>query len=115
MPRDAFIASIKKRWILVAVEDQTVVGDLMFRFANRTQTVSIVHLCIDKLHRGQGISKILLDRLVKNNKTSARGIELSCRSDFKEAIAFWSKYDFQPRERLPSRGSLQYVRKLEFQ
>lgn len=105
MPKDAFIESIKKKWILVAVQGEEIAGYLLFRFTNRTQTVSIVHLCVEKQFRGKGVSKNLVDKLVEVNKPSSRGIKLSCRSDYKEAIAFWTRYNFQPRETLPSRGS----------
>lgn len=105
MPRDAFIESIHKKWVLVALANDVPCGYLLFRYTNRTQTVSIVHLCVEKESRGSGLSKTLVDKLVDINRPIAKGIKLSCRSDYAEAIEFWKRYNFQPRETLPSRGS----------
>jgi len=105
MPKDAFKECIVKKWILVAEIDGQIVGYLQFRYTNRNQTLSIVHLCIDVSSRGQGIAEKLLDKLVEGYKTKARGIKLNCRSDYKSAIAFWERYNFQPKGKLPSRGN----------
>ncbi|MGN6637410.1 MAG: hypothetical protein ACTHJ8_00750, partial [Mucilaginibacter sp.] len=48
---------------------------------------------------------LLLDKLVEEFRFKARGIKLTCRSDYKEAIAFWTRYNFQPKGKLPSRGT----------
>ncbi|GAA3934447.1 GNAT family N-acetyltransferase [Chitinophaga oryziterrae] len=109
MPRDAFIDSIKKNWVIIAREDGFVTAYLLFRFTNRNQTLSIVHLCVDKDSRGKGLSSKLIDKLVELYKSSARGIKLSCRSDYLHAIEFWKRYNFQPKGRQPSRGSNQNV------
>lgn len=105
MPKDAFKDCIGKKWILVAEVDGQVVGYLQFRYTFKNQTLSIVHLCIDISSRGQGIADLLLDKLVEDFKSKASGIKLSCRSDYKQAIAFWTRYNFQPKSKLPSRGS----------
>lgn len=105
MPKDAFIESIKKRWVLIATVDKVVSAYLLFRFTNKTQTVSIVHLCVDRSFRSKGLSKALMDKLVDIYKHLARGIKLSCRSDYKEAIELWKRYNFQPRETVPGRGN----------
>ncbi|MGN6640774.1 MAG: GNAT family N-acetyltransferase, partial [Mucilaginibacter sp.] len=54
MPKDAFKDSISKKWLLIATIDNHIVGYLQFRYTARNQTLSIVHLCIDKASRGQG-------------------------------------------------------------
>ncbi|GAA4905852.1 GNAT family N-acetyltransferase [Mucilaginibacter defluvii] len=105
MPRDAFRDCIAKRWILVAEIDSHVVGYLQFRYTFRNQTISIVHLCVDKASRGQGIAESLLNKLVDEYKSKAIGIRLNCRSDYEQAIAFWTRYNFQPKGNLPSRGN----------
>src|SRR5215216_4272953 len=109
MPKDAFIDSIKKKWVIVAVEGGFITGYLLFRYTNRNQSLSIVHLCVDKSFRGKGLSSKLIDKLVSVYKSSARGIKLSCRSDYLHAIEFWKKYNFQPKGTHPSRGSNQNV------
>lgn len=58
MPKDAFKDCIKKKWILVCTENEMITGYLQFRFTIRTQTLSIVHLCIEKSFRGGGAGKI---------------------------------------------------------
>ncbi|UOE49817.1 GNAT family N-acetyltransferase [Mucilaginibacter sp. SMC90] len=105
MPKDAFRDCVIKKWILIVLVDTHVAGYLQFRYTARTQTLSIVHLCIDKSFRGQGYSEKLLDRLVEEFKHQARGIKLSCRSDYSQAIKFWTRYNFQPKGKLPSRGN----------
>ncbi|WP_158829331.1 GNAT family N-acetyltransferase [Mucilaginibacter lacusdianchii] len=106
MPKDAFKECIKKRWLLVALDgEQQVRGYLQFRFTAKTQNLSVVHLCIDKAYRGQGIARSLLDRLVAEYKAKARGVKLNCRSDYTSAIRFWTQYNFQPKAELPSRGA----------
>lgn len=64
MPRDAFVDSIKKKWILLCCIGKDIVGYLQFRHTMKTQTLSIVHLCIEKSHRGKGYPELLLNRLV---------------------------------------------------
>lgn len=105
MPRDAFADSIKKRWILLCCIGKEIVGYLQFRHTMKTQTLSIVHLCIEKSHRGKGYPTLLLDRLVKEFKYKARGIKLNCRSDYQSAERFWNRYGFQPKGQQPSRGN----------
>ncbi|MDB5146738.1 MAG: acetyltransferase [Mucilaginibacter sp.] len=105
MPKDAFKDCITKKWILVAENDNQVVGYLQFRYTAKNQTLSIVHLCVDISSRGQGLADKLLDKLVEDFKLKARGIKLSCRSDYAQAISFWTRYNFQPKCKLPSRGN----------
>ncbi|WP_188347465.1 GNAT family N-acetyltransferase [Sphingobacterium cavernae] len=106
MPRDAFEEHIKKKWILICLNDQNdIVGYLQFRYTYRTQTVSIVHLCVCENLRGTGIAKKLVDNLVLLYKDKVAGIKLSCRSDYHQAIKFWTKYNFQPKHEKPSRGN----------
>lgn len=106
MPQNAFRECIKKRWILVSCnESDDVVAYLQFRFTNRTQTISIVHLCVAEELRGNNIAKELLDELIKLYQNKVVGIKLSCRSDYIEAIKFWQKYNFQPKHKRASRGS----------
>jgi ribosomal protein S18 acetylase RimI-like enzyme len=109
MPRDAFIDSIKKNWVIISKEDGFITAYLLFRFTNRNQTLSIVHLCVDKAFRGKGLSSKLIDKLVELYKSSARGIKLSCRSDYLYAIEFWKRYNFQPKGTQASRGNNQNV------
>lgn len=105
MPKGAFLDAIKKNWILIKLIDGNVVGYLKFRYTERNQTLSIVHLCIDARFRKNGYAVDLLDKLVKEFSFKARGIRLNCRSDYTQAIVFWTRYNFQPRNSFPSRGS----------
>ncbi len=106
MPRDAFVECIKKKWILVHVNSSNEVnGYLQFRYTQSTQAISIVHLCVDISARGEKISEKLLGKLVEEFSNKATGIKLNCRSDYTYAIAFWQRYNFQPKGQLPSRGT----------
>jgi GNAT superfamily N-acetyltransferase len=105
MPKDAFKDSIKKNWILLCWESDKVVGYLQFRFTIRTQTLSIVHLCIETEYRRKGYPELMVNKLVEQFQHQSRGIKLNCRNDYTKAIAFWNKYGFQPKSRQPSRGS----------
>ncbi|MBE9601482.1 GNAT family N-acetyltransferase [Pedobacter sp. MC2016-24] len=105
MPKDAFIDHIKKGWILVAHKDSNLIGYLQFRHTARTQTLSIVHLCVDQANRGQKVAERLIDHLTNKFHSKSRGIKLNCRSDYAEANKFWAKYGFQPKGQLPSRGT----------
>jgi len=105
MPKDAFKDAIKKKWILVFLEDGHILGYLQFRYTIKTQTLSIVHLCIDKPYRGKGYPEKLINKLVDEFKYSARGIKLNCRSDYHSAERFWNRYGFQPKSKQPSRGN----------
>ncbi|RZK43339.1 MAG: GNAT family N-acetyltransferase [Pedobacter sp.] len=105
MPKDAFKDSIRKKWILLCKVENTTVGYLQFRFTNRTQNLSIVHLCIEKEHRGKGFPTLLLNKLVDEFEFRSRGIKLNCRNDYKKAELFWNKYGFQPKSKQPSRGN----------
>lgn len=96
---------LQKKWILVAESANQIVGYLQFRYTAKNQTLSIVHLCVDISSRGQRISDLLLDKLVDDFKFKARGIKLNCRSDYAQAISFWTRYNFQPKGKLPSRGN----------
>jgi GNAT superfamily N-acetyltransferase len=105
MPREAFVSAAKKKWILVCLLDNKIEAYLQFRFTQKTQCLYIVHLCVDKKLRGKGISDLLINKLVETFRHQARGIRLNCRTDYKSAIAFWTRYGFTPKGQLPSRGS----------
>ncbi|MBC6108994.1 GNAT family N-acetyltransferase [Pedobacter fastidiosus] len=105
MPKDAFKESIAKKWVLICKEEDSTVGYLQFRFTNRTQILSIVHLCVEKEYRGKGYPELMVNKLVSEFRSQARGIKLNCRSDYKKAEAFWNRYGFQPKSKQPSRGN----------
>jgi len=105
MPKDAFKECILKKWILIAEIDAQVVAYLQFRYTAKNQTLSIVHLCVDISSRGQGLAEKLIDKLVEDFKSKARGIKLNCRSDYTQATSFWTRYNFQAKGQLPSRGN----------
>lgn len=105
MPKDAFVDHIEKRWVLVAYENSCLIGYLQFRYTARTQTLSIVHLCVNRANRGQKLAEKLIDCLAKEFHTKTRGIKLSCRNDYVDANKFWAKYGFQPKGQLPSRST----------
>lgn len=58
MPKDAFRDNIQKKWILISCnKSNEVEAYLQFRHTNRTQTISIVHLCVSTDYRGKNLAK----------------------------------------------------------
>lgn len=103
-PRDAFIDCAKRKNIIVATDSGKLLGYLLFRVTQLTNTLHITHLCIDSNSRNKGVAESLMNFLKENYKYLVRGIALSCRSDYKEASAFWNKHGFIPKGRVRSRS-----------
>ena len=94
MPEGGFVDYAQKEWIIIAHNDSELIGYLMFRIANRSTRISIVHLCVKEEFRGLNIAIKLLDALRKKYQTTVSGIFLLCRADYKNATALWEKYGF---------------------
>ncbi len=104
MPEGGFIDHAKKRCIIIIHDKSKLMGYLMFRVVARSSRISIVHLCIKEEFRGKNIPTKLLDELQKKYKTTHAGIALSCRADYSNASALWSKYGFVCRGKVRSRS-----------
>lgn len=106
MPEGGFEDYAKKRCIIIAIDNETLCGYIMYREVPRYSRISIVHLCVDCKYRGKGLTKLLLDalRLKYENSYNYHGILLSCRDDYKAASNMWKKYGFVPRDEVRSRS-----------
>lgn len=106
MPEGGFEDHAKKRCIIIAIDNETLCGYIMYREVPRYLRISIVHLCVDNKYRGKGLTKRLLDalRLKYENSYNYHGILLSCRDDYKVASNVWKKYGFVPRDEVRSRS-----------
>ena len=104
LPRGAFEEHARKGGILGAISEwDRCVGYLLFYVAQRSAKARIIHLCVDPVHRGQGIAHALFQRL-KKNVGHLKGIELKCRRDY-DLARFWESMGFVAVEDLPGRGS----------
>lgn len=103
-PEGAFIEHANKGFIIAAINENNLLGYILFRITQSTGLVSITHLCIDNNYRNKGIAKQLLDQLKKRYQNLFRGISLSCREDYIEASAFYEKNGFIASTRSRSRS-----------
>jgi predicted transcriptional regulator/GNAT superfamily N-acetyltransferase len=87
--------------ILVAVENHTVIGYVLFGLPR--QHVRLTHLCVRPASRGVGVPEALIERL-SATYADRRGIKLSCRRDW-PAHQRWSSLGFVPLSNRPGRGS----------
>jgi len=96
-PEGAFEEYVQRGWILASVDDSgSLVGYLMHRVARRGATwprASIVHLCVDKKHRGQGVARELVEELRRIGRDHFLRIEARCRRDY-EANSLWPNLGF---------------------
>ncbi len=104
MPEGGFEDHARNKCIIIAHDDKTLAGYLMFRVVSRFSRVSIVHLCVTEKYRGKGVSTALLNALKEKYEKVYRGISLSCRTDFSYASSLWRNFGFIPRERVRSRS-----------
>jgi GNAT superfamily N-acetyltransferase/predicted nucleic acid-binding protein len=99
MPDGGFNDYAARRQIIVAVDsNEQCVGYLMYRIVNR-QTARIVHLCVDKKRRSQGIARQLVKYLRQQTK-DLYGIDLWCRRDY-QVNGMWHTLGFVPQNEKP--------------
>ena len=104
MPKGGFEDYARNKCIIIAHDDKTLAGYLMFRVVSRFSWVCIVHLCVSEENRGKGISTALLNALKSKYEKVYRGISLSCRTDFDYASSVWRNFGFVPHEKVRSRS-----------
>ncbi|MDF0378130.1 GNAT family N-acetyltransferase [Methylophilus sp. YYY-1] len=93
-PEGAFEHYAQKGQIIIAVDSSsTLLGYLLYRVTPSRNDASIVHLCVNKDARGQGIASLLVKELLATTKP-LKGIGLKCRRDF-EANKIWPKFGFK--------------------
>lgn len=101
-PRGAFEDHAIKKQILAATDTHNnLVGYLLYRVAMQRNAV-IVHMCVDKAMRGQGIARLLFHHLC-NTVSYLDDIRATCRRDF-EANLIWPRLGFAPVHEKAGRG-----------
>lgn len=100
LPAGAFEEYAKLRRILVAMEDQTLLGYLLYRVARGK--AAIVHLCVAHEARGKGVARALVERLKLETKP-LEGISLRCRRDY-DINHMWSQFGFEAVHSKAGRG-----------
>lgn len=107
MPDGGFEDHANKNAIIIAHNDMDLYGYLMFREVPRYSRISIAHLCINNMFRGQKVTTKLLDALKGKyvDKHNYHGISLSCRDDYKDASRVWENYGFVSKGKVRSRSS----------
>lgn len=105
MPEGGFIEHAQKGCIIIAYNEFGFIGYLMFRIVTRKSRISIVHLCVKEEFRGQKVTTLLLDKLIKKHEQLFAGVSLSCRSDFSNATNLWQKYGFICKGKVRSRSA----------
>jgi len=100
LPAGAFEENTKGGRIIVALEQDALLGYLLFRVARGR--AAIVHLCVGKDGRGRGVARLLVERL-KNETKSLEGIGLYCRRDY-DINHIWAKFGFEAVNSKAGRG-----------
>lgn len=100
-PIGAFEENAKRGQIIVAVEQDTLLGYLLFRKARGR--VAIVHLCVGVQAQGRGVARRLVERLKLETK-SLEGIGLYCRRDY-DINHIWAKFGFEAVNTKVGRGN----------
>lgn len=103
-PEGAFIEHARKGWILAALEDDVVLGYVLFRLTQSTRIVSIAHLCIETEQRNKGVGKKLINAVREKYQNLFRGISLNCRKDYIEASKFYEKFGFKAVKEVKSKS-----------
>lgn len=102
LPQGAFEQYAHSKTIIVARSGENLAGYLLFRKSGKPVKTSIVHLCVAKAFRGQGIARKLFEYL-RDQTLDTLGIGLRCREDF-EANKVWAKLSFIPVNTRPGRS-----------
>lgn len=82
--------------------DGEVAGYLGYRLTGRSAV--LVHLCVGRGHRGQGVATRLLKALF-DETSELDTVRLSCREDYAEANRLWPRLGFVCVSDRPGRGS----------
>ncbi|MEM9214425.1 MAG: GNAT family N-acetyltransferase [Cyanobacteria bacterium P01_F01_bin.150] len=84
---------VSKRFLLVAIHQNKCIGFLMFSI--KDNQARLLHLCIKRKFRKQGIATSLVERLKKRTRI-LYCIKLACRRDY-GLDSFWSHHGFVPK------------------
>ncbi|MDW3192727.1 MAG: GNAT family N-acetyltransferase [Cytophagales bacterium] len=102
--REAFKAVAKKKWILICHEGESLLGYIMFRVVQKSNSLSITHLCVNDDCRGKGVANELIRNLRNKYEPQLRGFGLNCRDDYFNAKRVWKRLGFKPIKTKRGRG-----------
>ncbi len=103
-PEGAFREYAKKGNIYCAIDENQVLGYLLFAAVQTKRTLRVIHLCVNINYRGTGVALALLNKLKFDHALNFKGISLSCRKDYVRANEFWKNYGFKPKDTVRSRS-----------
>ena len=100
--KGAFYKKARQKMILVAVNSQEqLFGYLMYDIRRKDRYVKLIHLCINEQHRGQKITKKLVENL-KQRTLEYQGISLDCRRDY-QIDPMWISLGFVSQGEKPAK------------
>lgn len=100
LPRAGFVEAADRNSIIVAESVDEVVGYCLYDGSG--QFIRIVHLCVDRQHRGGGVARLLVSE-VEASSLQAYGIRLKCRRDW-PAAGLWPVLGFRPMNEVAGRS-----------
>jgi predicted nucleic acid-binding protein len=100
LPRGAFEQFATEGQVLACRVDGSLAGYLAYRTSRNF--VVVVHLCVAKQFRGNGVARSLMTTLVNTEKHET--FRLTCRTDYSEANRIWPRFGFVIRGERPGRG-----------
>ncbi|MCP9237952.1 GNAT family N-acetyltransferase [Lewinella sp. JB7] len=104
LPQVAYEDYAHRGGILVAVENESLMGHVLFRPLKRTSQIKIAQLCVDNQYQGVGVADKMLEWIIKKYDDSYAEIQLTCRADYKHASQLWKRNHFYPLSEKPGRG-----------
>ncbi|WP_251056410.1 GNAT family N-acetyltransferase [Streptomyces sp. ISL-94] len=88
--------------LLVALEDEQVIGYALFGLPKRSPYVRMAHLCVAEEHRGKSVARQLVQS-IRERQAHRLAIKARCRRDY-GLSGMWTSLGFVPRGEGPGRG-----------
>ncbi|WP_236242422.1 GNAT family N-acetyltransferase [Streptomyces sp. CC228A] len=88
--------------LLVAVDDEEVVGYALFGLPKRSLYVRLAHLCVAEEHRGKSVARELIEAIGARH-AHRLGIRAKCRRDY-GLSGMWTALGFVPKGESLGRG-----------
>lgn len=94
LPMGAFEQKAHEKKIIAATDGNDLYGYVLFEYNISKSLVYIVHLCVEKKRRKNGVARSLLRELESTVKDIVGGIRVRCRIDY-DANRVWPKLGFK--------------------
>ena len=92
LPEGAYLDQAKKKRIVIAYQNDSLLGYCLFRITTSKVRVGITQVCVEPNNRRKGIAKRLLDHVRDKYKNRLNEMLVSCRRDYLEACALYEDY-----------------------